>query len=109
MLPNPLSVRAAHDQWKQPWLDAFPCDMPSTVPYPRVPLWALLERAAKSYPDKVACTLYGQPMSYAALHDQSRRLAHALKTMGAGPGKHVGLILPNSPEYLAALQAVWLT
>jgi len=29
--------------------------------------------------------------------------------MGAGRGQHVGLLLPNIPEYLAALQATWLT
>ena len=29
--------------WRQGWLDAFDCDMPSTVPYPRVPLYTLLD------------------------------------------------------------------
>ena len=28
---------------------------------------------------------------------------------GRRPGRHVGLLLPNIPEYLVALQAVWLT
>jgi long-chain acyl-CoA synthetase len=29
--------------------------------------------------------------------------------MGVGPGQRVGLLLPNTPEYLASLQGVWLT
>src|SRR5260370_18718252 len=29
--------------WRQSWLDAYPCDMPSVVPYPRAPLSALLD------------------------------------------------------------------
>jgi long-chain acyl-CoA synthetase len=95
--------------WKQTWLDAFPCDVPSTVPYPRVSLAALLERAARRFPEHPACTLYGRPTTYAQLDEQARRLARALVGMGARPGRHVGILLPNIPEYLVALQAVWLT
>lgn len=96
-------------RWQQGWLDAFPCDMPSTVPYPRVPLYALLEHAAGRFPDRPACTLYGRPTTYARLADQGRRMARALQDMGAGPGQFVGVLLPNVPEYLVALQAIWLT
>jgi long-chain acyl-CoA synthetase len=83
--------------------------MPSVVPYPNVPLHELLTRAARLYPDHPACTIYDKPMSYRELDDQARRLATSLQKMGARPGQHVGLLLPNIPEYLAALQAVWLT
>jgi long-chain acyl-CoA synthetase len=95
--------------WKQGWLDEYPCDMPSTVPYPRVPLSALLERPARRFPDQPACTLFGRPTSYHDLNDQARRLARALQERGAGPGQHVGVLLPNIPEYLVTLQAIWLT
>jgi long-chain acyl-CoA synthetase len=83
--------------------------MPSTVPYPRVPLSALLERAARLFGERPACTLYGKVTTYATLADQARRLASALQQQGARPGRRVGLLLPNIPEYLVALQAVWLT
>jgi len=96
-------------EWKRYWLDNYSCDMPSTVPYPRAPLTVLLEEAARRFPEQPACTLFGQQTSYAQLDDQARRLARSLIAQGAGPGKHVGLLLPNIPEYLAALQAVWLT
>jgi long-chain acyl-CoA synthetase len=95
--------------WRQSWLDAYPCDMPSSVPYPRVPLSTLLERAAQLNPDRPACTLYGQATTFAQLNEQARRLARALADRGARPGRHVGLLLPNIPEYLVALQATWLT
>jgi long-chain acyl-CoA synthetase len=83
--------------------------MPSVVPYPRVPLSELLERAARHYPDRPACTLYGRTMTYKELAEQARCLAHALADKGAKPGRHVGVLLPNIPEYLVALQAIWLT
>lgn len=95
--------------WRQTWLQGYPCDMPSDVPYPRVPLYALLHRAARGFPEHPACELYGLATSYRELDEQSRRLATALRELGARRGTHVGLLLPNIPEYLAALQAVWMT
>ncbi|MBY0228819.1 MAG: AMP-binding protein [Gemmataceae bacterium] len=98
----------AHD-WRQAWLDEYRCTMPSVVPYPSMPLHGLLSRAARRHPDHVACTLYGKATTYRQLDEQSRRLAASLARMGARPGRHVGLLMPNIPEYLMALQAVWLT
>jgi len=83
--------------------------MPSSVPYPRVPLSTLLERAARRTPNRAACTLYGRATTFAQLNEQARRLARSLADKGAGPGRHVGVLLPNIPEYLIALQAIWLT
>jgi long-chain acyl-CoA synthetase len=68
-----------------------------------------LHRAARLYPEHPACTLYGKATTFAELDDSSRRLAKALADLGARPGQHVGLLLPNIPEYLVALQAVWMT
>jgi long-chain acyl-CoA synthetase len=97
------------ETWKQSWVDEYSCDMPSCVPYPRVPLSELLERAARRTPDVPACTLYGRSTTFAQLGEQARRLARALADKGAKPGRHVGVLLPNIPEYLVALQAIWLT
>jgi long-chain acyl-CoA synthetase len=101
--------RAPVPLWQRVWLDAYPCDVPSSLPYPIVPISALLETGAQRFPNQPACTLYGQRTSYAELTDQSRRLATALADLGARPGRRVGMLLPNIPEYLVALQAVWLT
>ncbi len=95
--------------WQRVWLDAYPCDVPSSLPYPNVPVSGLLESAAQRLPDHAACTLYGKATNYAQLADKSRRMASALANLGAGPGRRVGMLLPNIPEYLIALQAAWLT
>src|SRR5438105_9529346 len=102
-------VQAAVPLWQRVWLDAYPCDVPSSIPYPNVPLSGLLETAARCFPERAACTLYGRPTSYAQLADQSRRFARSLADLGARPGRRVGMLLPNIPEYLIALQATWLT
>lgn len=108
-LSVPRIIPQKAETWQQSWVNEYPCDMPSCVPYPRVPLSELLERAARRTPDLAACTLYGRSTTFAQLADQARRLARALADKGAKPGRHVGVLLPNIPEYLVALQAIWLT
>ncbi len=95
--------------WDRPWLDSYPRDVPSSLTYPNVPVSELLERAAQQFPDHPVCTLYGQPTRYRDLSAQAHRLARSLINLGVGPGKRVGMLLPNIPDYLMALQATWLT
>lgn len=95
--------------WQQSWLDAYPCDVPTLIPYPQTGLTALLEHAVRRFPQRAACTLYGVSMTYAEMDDRARRLARSLQKLGAAPGRFVGLMLPNVPEYPIALQAIWLT
>src|SRR6266851_8850563 len=38
--PSTESVRTEQTPWQQTWLDAYPCDVPSLIPYPRAPLSA---------------------------------------------------------------------
>jgi long-chain acyl-CoA synthetase len=95
--------------WSKYWLDHFPCDAPSVVPYPQVNLATLLETSARRFPERPACTLYGQTTTFRQLDDHARRLAQSLVKLGAKPGRYVGLLLPNIPEYLVALQATWMT
>jgi long-chain acyl-CoA synthetase len=102
------SARPTSD-WRQSWMEAYPCDTRSALPYPGMPLSGLLEHATRRFPDHAACTLYGSPTTYAQLDGQARVMARALKQMGAGPGRFVGMLLPNVPEYLVGLQATWLT
>ncbi len=103
------SLLPSTTDWRLSWRSEFVCDEPTIIPYPRAPLSALLRRAARHHPAHPACTLYGKALSYGELDEQARRLASSLKRLGAKPGQHVGLLLPNIPEYLAAMQAVWLT
>jgi long-chain acyl-CoA synthetase len=95
--------------WHRVWLDAYPCDVPSSIPYPSVPVSTLLEMAARRFPDRPGCTLYGKTISFAKLSRQAQRLARSLTALGARPGRRVAMLLPNIPEYIVALQATWLT
>lgn len=100
---------APESLWQRTWLNAYPGDVPSSLPYPNVPLSGLLDATARRFPERDACTLFGRAMTYAQLNDRAHRLARSLADLGAGPGRRVGLLLPNIPEYIMALQATWLT
>lgn len=101
--------RSAEPLWQRVWLNAYPSDVPSSLRYPAVPISGLLEAAALRFPQRVACTLYGQSFTYAQIAEKAHRLARSLAELGAGPGRRVGMLLPNIPEYIIALQATWLT
>ncbi|HYT91389.1 MAG TPA: AMP-binding protein, partial [Gemmataceae bacterium] len=109
-------IRSAHEHdrgplslWHRDWLDAYPGHVPSSLSYPSVPVSHLLECSARRFPERPGCTLFGAVRTYAQLADMAHRLAAALATLGAGRGARVGMLLPNSPEYIVALQATWLT
>jgi long-chain acyl-CoA synthetase len=101
--------RPAGAKWHRVWLDAYPCDVPTTIPYPQMPVSGLLDMAVRRYPDRPICTIYNNAITYAEMMDQAHHLARSLAALGAGPGRRVGMLLPNIPEYIAALQATWLT
>jgi long-chain acyl-CoA synthetase len=105
---NLASSRSTVD-WRDAWRNAYPHDTGTALPYPHMPISGLLARAARDFPNHAACTLFGEATSYAQLDEQARRLASSLIKMGAKPGRFVGMLLPNIPEYLVALQATWLT
>ena len=41
--------RRAVPLWQRVWLDAYPCDVPSSLPYPNIPVSALLETTAQRW------------------------------------------------------------
>jgi long-chain acyl-CoA synthetase len=91
------------------WLKAYPPGVPATLAYPETPASALAEAAARRFPDRAACTLFGRALTYRQLVTRAEALAVSLAGLGARPGRFVGLLLPNLPEYVLALQATWLT
>ncbi|MCS6849958.1 MAG: AMP-binding protein [Gemmataceae bacterium] len=101
--------RTSQPLWQRDWLHAYPPGVPSSLAYPPIPVSGLLEEAALRFSDRPGCTILGRSMTFGELAQQARRLARSLADLGAGPGQCVGMLLPNIPEYIVALQATWLT
>jgi amino acid adenylation domain-containing protein len=64
------------------------------------------ERWAERAPDAAAVRFGGQCLTYRDLNARANRLAHHLRTRGAGPGVPVAVLIERSPELVVALLAV---
>jgi fatty-acyl-CoA synthase len=75
---------------------------------PLTPL-TLLDRAARTWPDRTAVVHGRLRRSYAEFAGRARRLASALSSAGIGPGDTVSVMLSNTPEMLEAHYGVPMT
>ncbi|KOV99095.1 peptide synthetase [Streptomyces sp. NRRL B-1140] len=64
------------------------------------------DRAADRDPRRVALVAHGSTMTFAELRDRSRAVAGVLAARGIGPETTVGLAIPRSLDWVAALFAV---
>ncbi|GGY77491.1 fatty-acyl-CoA synthase [Streptomyces omiyaensis] len=62
-------------------------------------------RRNRRSPRRTALLHEGRSLDYAALHERSTRLAHALRGAGVGRGDRVAFLGPNHPAYLETLFA----
>jgi long-chain acyl-CoA synthetase len=88
---------------------AYPAGVPFSVNYPEMPLHGFLENSARKFPGRTATIFLGARASYGQLWDQSMRLGGCLRGLGVGKGDRVGLLLPNTPHFIVALNAVSAT
>lgn len=85
---------------------SYPAGVPFSVNYPEMPLHGFLENSARKFPERAATIFLGAKASYGQLWDQSLRLAGGLRGLGVGKGDRVGFLLPNTPHFVVALNAV---
>src|SRR3954470_8770944 len=71
---------------------------------PRVP--AFLHHLAARWPDKEVVIYDGRSITYGELERQSSMLARQLLSAGVTKGTRVGMILPNTPEFLISFFAI---
>lgn len=91
-----------------PWLRHYPDWVSPSFSYPRMAAWRLLADAARGRPDEVACVFFEQKLTFEELFTQARRTAAALRGLGVEPGDRVAMLLPNVPEFLTALNGIWM-
>ena len=94
-------------QRERPWLKSYPPDVPNSLePYPEKPVWWLLEESASKFPNRPAIAFPVAPrakrLTYRQLKEQAERFAGALASLGVKKGDRVGLLLPNSPQFVVA-------
>ncbi|HEY2803033.1 MAG TPA: AMP-binding protein, partial [Actinomycetota bacterium] len=90
----------------RPWLASYPDDVPHTLePYPSASVFSMLERSASVWPENTAIAFLGKHLTYRELLREVERFSAVLASLGVGRGDRVGLLLPNSPQYVIAYYA----
>jgi len=93
---------------------AYKIGFPSLF-YPEITLAEQLEIAASKYGEKTAL-IYAEPkfpidtqekMTFKELNDMTNKLASSLIEMGIKKGERVGICIPNSPDYVVSIYALW--
>ena len=90
----------------RPWHDYYDEGIPTSLSYPEVPIFHFLEDSAKKYPDK-PCTIFkGAEISYQEMSKITDNLAAALVDLGVKKGDRVGVLIPNTPQFVMAFFAI---
>ena len=109
LMPEPgLEPLWPESPLSQPWLAQYPPGVPAQLSYPQQRLGWLLQQAAESFPNRMACHYYHEQLTYAELLSRAERLAAVFVREGLRPGDRVGVLLPNLPETLISLFATWM-
>jgi acyl-CoA synthetase (AMP-forming)/AMP-acid ligase II len=67
----------------------------------------VLDRACGFYQDQTAIIDGDRELSYAELRDLSDKVGSALVSLGVQKGERVGLLLPNSLEFIPTQHGIW--
>jgi len=87
---------------ERPWFKNYDKGVPQHIEYPEIPLHQLLEDAARNYPD-APCTIFkGASISYKEMDEITDRLAAGLADLGVKKGDRVGILIPNTPQFVMA-------
>jgi len=95
----------------RPWTRNYDPSVPKTIDYPEIPVYTLLDNAARDFPNNNALVtsahlpLFGRKsaaVSYKLLGELTDRLAAALANMGVKKGDRVAIVAPNSAQFVIA-------
>jgi long-chain acyl-CoA synthetase len=90
----------------RPWFRIWRAGVPKTVaPFPRQTVFSLLADSAAGFPGSTAIAFLGKHLTYEQLLAEVERFSAVLAGLGVKRGDRVGLLLPNSPQYVIAWYA----
>ncbi|MBI4490728.1 MAG: long-chain fatty acid--CoA ligase [Deltaproteobacteria bacterium] len=98
----------------RPWYRAWPSHLPTSLNYPDVSAWWILEKNLDKFADRIAIRFLDHDtliekscLTYSCLASQAETLAGGLQRLGIKKGDKVALYLPNCPELIVSFFAAW--
>ena len=99
----------------RPWHRVWPSHLSTSLAYPEVPAWWILERSVKRFPHRLALRTLDHEtgaelgaLTYEALWRSVQSVAAGFQRLGVGRGDRVALCLWNGPELVISFYATWL-
>lgn len=91
----------------KPWVKNYDEDVPAEIEIPEVPLYTILDNAAKEYPNQTSMIFMGREVSYGEFYDATERFGKALiEEFNVKKGEVIALYLPNCPQFAIAYYAI---
>ena len=89
------------------WLGNYPEGVPADIDADRYSsLVALMDESFARYAQRTAYSYMGKDISYRQTDEDSLALAAYLQSLGLSKGERVALMMPNVPQYPAAVAAI---
>ena len=88
-----------------PWL-AYYGNTPTSLDYPHITMYQMLQRAAKQYPNNTAYVFMGKETTYASFMKRIDAAAKGLVYMGIRKGDKVTICMANTPQALDCFYAL---
>ncbi|MBL4740570.1 MAG: long-chain fatty acid--CoA ligase [Sneathiella sp.] len=82
------------------WEKSYPPGVKWEIEIENKPVYAILDEAVKAWPNNNAIDFLDKKTTYAQLDVMVNRAAKGFQKLGVKKGVHVGLYLPNCPQYI---------
>jgi long-chain acyl-CoA synthetase len=90
----------------RPWIKYYDQAVPDKLIFPETTLDRIFVNTVINHPDWIAYTYNDEDTTYKELNDRVNRFAHGLISIGVEKGDRIALMLPTSPTYPMAAEAV---
>lgn len=87
--------------FQYPWQKSYPEGVNWDKTYQGTPHFQLLDKSVETYGDQVCSYFLGKELLYSDIGEMSNKIARGLQDLGIVKGDKVGLLLPNTPTYIA--------
>ncbi len=90
----------------KPWLSHYDEGVPAEIDPPEVSLVDVFKNAVSRYGDATCLICNNVSMTYDTVDDLSDRMARFLLSQGLQKGGRVGILLPNTPEFVISYYGI---
>jgi long-chain acyl-CoA synthetase len=88
------------------WLAHYPEGVDWHADIPVGTVQGMLERSVARFPEHICLDFKGRLYTYREIGEKVRRFARGLQEMGVKKGGHVGLFMPNCPQFVISYFAI---